>query len=76
MLSSTSARSGEAAAEEEPTLSIKAAESANEFTTVRLCQRKLEMQRFNPRLAGSRVGCVHYLPGCSDAGVLARFHPL
>lgn len=48
-------------------LSIKAADSANEFTAVRLYQSKLEMQLLNPRLAHSRLGFVHYLPLCSDA---------
>lgn len=49
------------------TLSIKVAASANEFTAVRVYQRKLEMQLLNPRLAHSRVRFVHYLPLCSDA---------
>lgn len=38
------------------TLSIKAADSVNEFTAVRLYQSKLEMQLVNPQLAHSRVG--------------------
>lgn len=58
-------------------LSIKAADSANEFTALRLYQSKLEMQLFKSASSSFQAG-IRALPAIvlRCKGVLAHFHPL